>query len=166
MGLLDGMLGNVLGGVLGGNQGGGGPLGSILGRLGGGQTGSSSGSGMGGMAGAAIMGLALQLLQQNGGLSGVLDKLRGAGLGQHVNSWVGTGANMPVGADQLRAAFGGSEIGELASRFGLSPEQATDGLSQVMPELVNQMTPEGEVTGDHNEVIAQALEQLRPVAGR
>ncbi len=168
MGLLDGILGNVLGGVLGGGQRGGGPLDSILGRLGGGQSGpdSGSGSGMGGMAGAAIMALALQLIQRNGGLTGVLDKLRGAGLGQQANSWVGTGANMPVGADQLRAALGGSEIGELASHFGLSPEQATDGLSQLMPELVNQMTPEGEVTGDHNDVIAQALEQLRPVAGR
>lgn len=166
MGLLDGMLGNVLGGMLGGNQGGGGALGSILGRLGGGQSGSNSGSGMGGMAGAALMALALQLIQRNGGLTGVLDKLRGAGLGEHANSWVGTGANLPVGADQLRAALGGSEIGELASRFGLSPEQATDGLSQLMPELVNQMTPAGEVPADHNDVIAQALEQLRPVAGR
>ena len=61
--------------------------------------------------------------------------------------------------------LGGGQLGQLARRFGLSTEQASDGLAQLMPELVNQMTPAGEVPADHNEVIAQALDQLKPVAG-
>ena len=164
MGLLDGMLGNVLGGMLGGNQqGGGGPLGSILGRLGG-MGGNQPGMGQS-IGGAAFMALALQLLQQNGGLSGVLDKFRGAGLGQHADSWVSAGHNLPITGDQIQDALGGGQLGQLARRFGLSTEQASDGLAQLMPELVNQMTPAGEVPADHNEVIAQALDQLKPVAG-
>ncbi|MEO8136565.1 MAG: YidB family protein [Betaproteobacteria bacterium] len=162
MGLLDGVLGNVLGGMLGGSQRGGSPLDSILGQLGGRQD-SGQGAGLGGVGGAALMALALQLIQQNGGISGLADKFRSAGLGQHADSWIGTGANMPLSADQIQDALGGGALGQLASRFGLSPDQASGGLAQVLPELVNHMTPAGEVPSDQNDVIAQALEQLRPV---
>src|SRR6185503_12202432 len=102
MGLLDGILGNVLGGVLGGASGGmprrqdDNPLGSVLGRLGGGP----------GVAKMAFHALAFQLLQRAGGLPGLIDKLRNSGLGQHADSWVGTGRNMALSGDDLRNAVG------------------------------------------------------------
>jgi uncharacterized protein YidB (DUF937 family) len=157
MGLLDGILGNVLGGMMGGgsgtsgNQYGNNPLGSVLGRLGG-----------SGLATGALMALAFQLLQQNGGISGLVDKLRASGLGQHADSWVGTGANMPVSADQIREALSKGGLERLASKFGLSSDQASGGLAQLLPELVNQMTPAGQVPDNHHELISEGLAALTP----
>jgi uncharacterized protein YidB (DUF937 family) len=115
MGLLDGILSNVLGGALGGATGSfdrqsDSPLGSVLDRLGGGS----------GVTKVAFLGLAFQLLQRAGGIDGLLEKLREAGLGAHGDSWVGTGQNMPVLPDQLRQALGPDVLGQLASQFGLS----------------------------------------------
>src|SRR6187399_1321648 len=113
MGLLDGILGNVLGGVLGGASGGmprrqdDNPLGSVLGRLGGGS----------GVAKMAFLALAFQLLQRAGGIPGLIEKFRHAGLGQQANSWVGTGRNMPLTGDDLRGAIGPDVISQLASHF-------------------------------------------------
>lgn len=159
MGLLDGILGNVLGGVLGGATSGYGqqqqtnnPLGSILDRLGG-------GSGIGKMA---FLALAFQLLQRSGGISGLLDKLRNSGLGQHADSWVSSGHNLPVSPDQLRDAVGPDILGQLASHFGMTQEQASSGLAQVLPELVNQMTPAGDVPPNQHDMISDALNQLAP----
>ena len=149
MGLLDGILGNVLGGAMGGgsgNQQSNNPLGSLLSGLGGSGLGKS-----------AMMALAFQLLQQNGGISGVVDKFRASGLGQHADSWVGTGANMPVSADQITNVLGGGGLAQLASKAGLSPEQASGGLAQLLPELVNQMTPAGHVPENHRDLISEAL---------
>jgi len=158
MGLLDGILGNVLGGVLGGatsdlgQQQSNNPLGSILDRLGGGS----------GVAKMAFLALAFQLLQRSGGISGLLDKLRNSGLGQHADSWVGTGQNLPVSPDQLRSAIGPDILNQLASHFGMSPDQASTSLAQVLPELVNQMTPAGQVPHQQHDMISDALDQLAP----
>ena len=155
MGLLDGVLGNVLGGMLGGAQQGGSPLDSILGRLGG-----SSGAQAG--AGGALMTLALQFLQQNGGIGGVVERMREAGLGAHADSWVGTGANLPVSADQLHQALGAGGLAQIAGKLGLSPEQASGGLAQLLPELVNHMTPNGSIPDDQHDMISSALAALAP----
>jgi uncharacterized protein YidB (DUF937 family) len=157
MGLLDGILGNVLGGMMGGgsstsgNQYGNSPLGSVLGRLGG-----------SGLATGSLMALAFQVLQQNGGISGLVDKLRASGLGPHADSWVGTGANMPVSADQIREALSNGGLERLASKFGLTSDQASGGLAQLLPELVNQMTPAGQVPDNHHELISEGLAALTP----
>jgi uncharacterized protein YidB (DUF937 family) len=170
MGLLDGILGSVLGGVTGaggrgipgGGTGGFGgqadrdagdnPLGSILGRLGGGS----------GVAKMALLALALQLIQKNGGIGGLVDKFRNGGLGHKADSWVGTGSNMAVSPDELRDALGPGVLDQLASHFGMTQSQASESLSEVLPELVNQMTPGGQVPDDDNDLISDALKQLAP----
>ena len=163
MGLLDGILGSVLG-----NLGGQGGLGGLGGLLTGGNAragdndpmGSALGRAGGGIAASALMALAFRVLQQNGGITGLLDKLRQSGLGDHAASWVGTGENMPVTGDQLKDALGSGELAQLASHVGLTPEQASNGLAQVLPELVNQLTPAGQVPADHHDMISQALSML------
>jgi len=157
MGLLDGILSNVLGGALGGaagnlNRRSDSPLGGVLDRLGGGS----------GVAKMALLALAFQLLQRSGGLNGLLERLRGAGLGTHADSWVGTGRNMPLSADDLRNVVGPDVLGQLASHFGMSEHEASSRLSEVLPELVNEMTPEGQVTAGTDDVISDALSQLQP----
>src|SRR6185437_395165 len=97
VGLLDGVLGNVMGGLLGGQsaQGGQNPL----------------------------IQMALQMLQQNGGLQGVLGKFEQSGLGQQAQSWVGTGQNQSIDGGALSQVFGSGQIGQIAQQLGLSHDQ-------------------------------------------
>jgi uncharacterized protein YidB (DUF937 family) len=78
-----------------------------------------------------------------GGLGGLLDKLQKGGLGDVVNSWVSSGQNQPVSPKQLGPALGSDIIKTLAQRSGLSEEELTKQLSQVLPGIVDKLTPAG-----------------------
>jgi uncharacterized protein YidB (DUF937 family) len=153
MGLLDGILSNEAGSVLSGGQSqqGANPLDALVNSLGGGtQTG-----------GANLLGAVMSMVQQNGGLPGVINMLQNSGLGQQADSWVGTGANQSVSPDQLQQAFGASGLGNLAAQLGTSQGQAGSLLAQVLPELMNQLTPNGQVPDNHNDLISQGLALLQ-----
>jgi len=107
-----------------------------------------------------LVGMALQLIQQNGGLPGIISKLQQGGLTDHVGSWVGTGANMPVTGSQLQEVLGSGSIGQIAQQLGLSHADASSGLAQVLPQIINQMTPNGQVPADHADMLKQALSAL------
>ena len=104
--------------------------------------------------------LCYRCLQQNGGLEGVLGKLRQGGLGQQADSWVSTGQNMNISADQLQQIFGSSTMRDLASQLGMPQEQAGSTMAQVLPELINQLTPQGQVPANGDEEIAEGLSML------
>ena len=78
-----------------------------------------------------------------GGLGGLLDKLQKGGLANAANSWVGSGQNQPVAPGQLGSALGPDIIKVLAGRTGLPEEELTKQLSQVLPGVVNNLTPAG-----------------------
>ena len=78
-----------------------------------------------------------------GGLGGLLAKLQNGGLGNVANSWVGSSQNQPVSPGQLGSALGPDIIKILAQRSGLSEEELTKQLSQVLPGVVDKMTPQG-----------------------
>jgi uncharacterized protein YidB (DUF937 family) len=80
-----------------------------------------------------------------GGLGGLLEKLQKGGLGDVANSWVGSGQNQPVSPKQLSPALGSDIIKALAQRTGLSEEELTKQLSQILPGLVDKLTPAGRV---------------------
>ena len=150
MGLLDGLIGDVLGSMLSGNQRQD-PLGSVLGGLGGGSQ---------GQGGNLLLQVVLSLLQQNGGLEGVLGRFRQGGLGQQADSWVGTGQNMNISPDQLQQIFGSSTIRDLASQLGMPEEETGSTMAQVLPEVINQLTPQGQVPENGDEEIAEGLSML------
>ena len=150
MGLLDGLIGNVVDSMLRGNQAQD-SLGSVLAGLGGGNQSQS---------GNLLLQVVLSMLQQNGGLEGVLGKFRQGGLAQQADSWVSTGQNMNISADQLQQVFGSSTISDLASRLGMSEGQASSTMAQLLPDVINQLTPEGQVPANSNEEIAQGLSTL------
>ncbi len=157
MGLLDGILGNVVGSMLGGNQGGQqSPLDSILSGLAGSQV----------SGGNTLLQIALALVQQNGGLEGVLGKFRECGMGGQADSWVSTGPNMGISPNQLQEALGSSTIGQIASQLGVSQDEAGSTMSQLLPELINQLTPQGQVTSESNDAIADGLDLLSRSVGR
>lgn len=152
MGLLDSILGSVLGGgqqqsspqaallnaviqmmLNKGGGGGGGGLGSVLGSALGGGGGMGGGGAMGGL----------------GGLGGLIGALTQGGLGNVANSWVSRGQNLPISPDQITQVLGGSGAGgllaQLAQQAGMSQGEAASGLSQILPDLVDKLTPDGQI---------------------
>jgi len=83
--------------------------------------------------------------QQPGGLSGLVQQFHDKGLGSLVSSWVGTGQNLPISGDQLQHVLGSEQVKELAARAGIAPEAASSHLAQLLPMLVDKLTPNGEV---------------------
>jgi len=80
-----------------------------------------------------------------GGLAGLVQKFEQAGLGHVANSWVGTGANHPVSPDQLGGVLGGDAVAGLARQLGLNPQDALGQLSQMLPQVVDKLTPQGRI---------------------
>jgi uncharacterized protein YidB (DUF937 family) len=140
MGLLD-IVGGMLGGQQGQGQGQGGGLGDLAAMLGqGGGQGSQGGQ-------AALLQMVLGMLASNGqggGLAGLMEKFQSAGLGEQMNSWVGTGQNQPVSPEQLGRVFGQEQMSQMAERMGLSTGDLGAQLSQMLPQAVDHFTPGGQ----------------------
>ena len=79
------------------------------------------------------------------GLGGLLEQLQRAGFREQADSWVGRGANRPISPDAMSQIFGKDGLETIARQAGISPEQASHGLSELLPEVVDRMTPDGEV---------------------
>jgi len=109
---------------------------------------------------SALVTVALQLIQQNGGLGGILSKFEHGGMAEEVGSWIGTGANMPISGNQLQEILGTGTIGQIAQQLGLSHGDASAGLAQVLPQIVDHLTPSGRVTPEHADALKQALSML------
>jgi uncharacterized protein YidB (DUF937 family) len=78
-----------------------------------------------------------------GSVGGLLQQLQKSGLGPQVSSWLGNGANLPISADQLRAALGDERVRQIAASFGIPIDQLLGQLSQHLPTAVDQMSPHG-----------------------
>ncbi len=93
----------------------------------------------------------LQMIQnQPGGLQGLVQSFHDKGLGGLVSSWVGTGQNMPITADQIHQVLGSDQVKALAARAGISPDQAGSAIAQLLPGIVDKLTPNGEVPAHNN----------------
>lgn len=80
-----------------------------------------------------------------GGLGGLVEAFQAKGLGDVVASWIGTGQNLPVTAEQIQSVLGSGLVQQLAARVGLPPEAASALLAQILPQAVDRLTPEGTV---------------------
>ena len=89
--------------------------------------------------------LAQKALQQAGGVQGIVGKLRQAGYGEQVQSWLGAGPNQPVTADGIAQAIGHGKLGEMAQQYGVKPDQLSGLLAHVLPGLVDRLSPNGSV---------------------
>ena len=137
MGLLDGLLNSVMGG--------------------------NAGAGLGGSTGAQqspMMMMALQLLQQNGGIQGLLAKFQQAGYADQVQSWISTGQNMPISADALAKVLGHGQLGNVAQGVGVDSSEAAGGLAAMLPHVIDQLTPQGSIPHDDGDLVAKALALL------
>src|ERR1700722_14474083 len=98
---------------------------------------------IGGAVGAEMITVVNQLIEKHGGLSGIVGQLQQQGLGPTVNSWIGNGPNQPISPDQVHQTFGPEIIGELAPTTGMSPQELAQKISQVLPQVVDKLTPAG-----------------------
>ncbi len=123
-----------------GRQGGGG-LGDILGQVLGGRSGATGGTGglgdilgqvMGGSAGPA------------GGLGDLLQRFERHGHGDTARSWVATGPNPPIEPDAIKQVFGAEGVGSIARQAGLSENETAAGLAQLLPAVIDHVTPQGQ----------------------
>lgn len=88
------------------------------------------------------------LLQQAGGLQGLMEKFGQAGLGDQFSSWVSQGENQAISGDQLKSALGGEVFGEASKKMGLDLGALMPMAAKLLPELINQLTPQGKIEGN------------------
>lgn len=133
MGLLDIVTGALAGRSAEGGLGG---LGDLLG-----------GQAQGGQA--DLLKLVLGLLAGDGqggsGLAALVRNFQQAGLGEQMNSWIGSGQNLPVSGEQLGQVFGADQMSQMAQRMGLSTGDLGAQLSELLPQAVDRLTPDGQM---------------------
>ncbi len=95
----------------------------------------------------------------NGGLAGLLEKFKGQGLGEIASSWVSSGANLPVTADQVESTLGPKFIQLVADRTGIPTDKVSAGLAFVLPMVVDKLTHGGNLPDDSN--LKKGLDALK-----
>lgn len=131
-------------------------LDSVVGMLGGQQQGAA--------AGGELLNVVLSMLANgsaHGGLGGLVEKFQQGGMGDVVASWISTGQNMPINGDQLGQVLGPDVLSQIARQLGVSPGDAAGQLSQVLPQVVDELTPNGSVPEDGLGSMADILGRFR-----
>lgn len=103
-------------------------------------------NGLGGNAGQGpLMGYVLELVTSKdfGGLPGLLQKFKDNGMGDLVSSWIGNGANLPVSSAQIGQVLGAPLVQQLASKSGIAPTDVLTQLAQMLPDVINKLSPNG-----------------------
>ena len=98
---------------------------------------------LGGVVGAEMATVVSGLIEKHGGVQGIVAQMEQQGLGGTVQSWVGTGTNLPITADQVHAAFTSNAIASLAAKIGLDSNALAAKLAQALPLAVNKLPPMG-----------------------
>ena len=81
----------------------------------------------------------------SGGLTNLVNMFNQKGLGDVVSSWVSTGKNLPVSAEQIQSVLGSSQVQALAAKAGIDPSKASAAIAQILPLLVDKATPNGQI---------------------
>lgn len=157
------LLGQILGSVF---------TNAMRGRARSGPFGTGSGGGLGGLGGlggslggrgtllAMLLPFAMQWVQRNGGLGAVLDRFQQKGYGPQANSWVSTGPNQMLDAQGIDAVVGADELSRLSQQLGVPQQEVADGFAEILPEMVDQLSPGGEVPPEADEALDGGLSQL------
>ena len=136
MGVLD-QLGSAVGGVLGQGKGGG--------------------------VAAALLPQLIAMLSKPGALANLTNAFQSAGLGNILQSWVGTGQNLPISADQVKKVLGAGTIGDLAKKAGLGEAETSSALAGLLPQVIDKISPSGKAPAAND--IGGALASLGKLLG-
>ena len=120
----------------------------------------AAGSMLGGSSNPLATGLLHMINNTPGGLSGLLQNFQEKGLGGLASSWVGTGQNLPISADQIQNVLGSDQVKQLAAKAGITPDIAGSALSQLLPTLVDRLTPNGQMP-QHSSILDTGMSILQ-----
>ena len=96
---------------------------------------------------SGLLGAVSGLVTNSGGIEGLLQKFNSHGLGDLVKGWVSTGPNPPATAAHIEQVFGPDQLQQIASQTGLAPSQVSGHIAQILPQLVDKLTPQGQPVG-------------------
>ena len=96
---------------------------------------------------------------RTGGLAGLVEMFKNKGLGDAVSSWIGTGDNQQVSSDQIASAVGSDTLQEIARKLGMSGQDTSNGLAELLPQIIDKLTPEGTVP--EGDLLEQGLSLLK-----
>jgi len=115
----------------------------------------------GGSSQNPLMDIVLGLITnpQAGGLQGLIQTFKEKGLGDAVSSWISTGENQPVSGEQIQHALGGNLIQQIAEELGSSKSEVSGSLANLLPEIINKLTPNGSLP--ESDQLHQGLELLK-----
>lgn len=110
----------------------------------------------------SLLSSVLQLVNnpQTGGLSGLVESFQKGGLAKAVNSWVSTGQNIPVSAEQIQSVLGNEKIQNLASKLGINTNQVSAQLAEVLPQVIDKLTPNGTMP-EAGDLLSKGLDLLK-----
>lgn len=111
-----------------------------------------------------LMSSVMGLLGGQGGLNGLISQFTSKGLGDVIGSWVSTGKNLPVSPDQLKSALGDDAVKNIASKLGMDSNSVTSQLSNLLPQVVDKLTPNGKVP--EGDILSQASDLLGGLFGK
>lgn len=100
-----------------------------------------------------------------GGLSGLVEKFTQGGLGEQVASWVSTGKNLPVSAEQIQSALSSTGLHDIAAKFGINTTDMAAQLSNLLPQVIDKLTPDGKVPEGDVDLTHQAMAALPGLFG-
>ena len=103
----------------------------------------------------------LSLLQnRHGGLSGLVNAFQQHGMGNVVQSWISTGPNQPISPDQVTQVLGHDQVQQVAEEAGVSHEEAQSGIAALLPQIVDRLTPNGQLQ-EHGDLMSKGMELLK-----
>ena len=100
---------------------------------------------LGGVVGAGMVSVVNGIIERHGGVQGLVNEFERNGLGATVRSWVGTGPNQPVAPADVHRVLGSDLLQQLSAKTGMSVQDLAAKLSQVLPQAVDHLTPDGKI---------------------
>ncbi len=112
-----------------------------------------------------LLQIAMQMLtggSQSGGLSSLIEQFQRVGMGPQLNSWISSGQNLPISPEQLMRVLGQGQMQEMAASSGMDVGQLSGGLAELLPQVIDQLTPGGEVPATGMDAALAELSRMMP----
>jgi len=106
---------------------------------------------------SGVMGI---LSNHPGGVSGLAQSFEQNGLGHLMSSWIGTGENLPISSDQVKSVLGNERVAEFAAKAGISPDTASSHLAELLPDVINKLSPDGKLPEGGSDLMSQGMSML------
>jgi uncharacterized protein YidB (DUF937 family) len=129
----------------------------------GGAVGSVLGQGKGAGVSAVLLQQLIAMLSKPGALASLTNSFQSAGLGNILQSWIGTAQNLPISADQVRTVLGSGTVADLAKKAGIGEAETTSALASLLPQVIDKVTPGGNVPAQND--LGGALASLGKLLG-